>query len=315
MVNNETLKKGKFKMPEGVVRDVLGVTVGAIITAIAIRLFLDPADIVPGGVSGLSMGVERLARRFIPDSVNIGSISLSLMWLKEVLKIEWLNLIFNVPLFIFGAKLLGKKMAILTLLAIVELTLTLRAVPVYEVVADPMLTSIFGGITVGMGLGLVFRYGATTGGTDLAGAIINHKYPNFSIAKGMALVDLFIVVFIGIVQEDVKVSMYSLVAVYFCMKLADMVLDNFGYQKGFFIVSNKPQEIASSLMSDLGRGVTLLKGEGMYSKQDRPVLLCVVSRSQFVRAKKIIQDVDASAFIMVSDMSEVLGEGFKQEKK
>lgn len=315
MVNNETLKKGKFKMPEGIVRDVLGVTVGAIITAIAIRLFLDPADIVPGGVSGLSMGVERLARRFIPDSVNIGSISLSLMWLKEVLKIEWLNLIFNVPLFIFGAKLLGKKMAILTLLAIVELTLTLRAVPVYEVVADPMLTSIFGGITVGMGLGLVFRYGATTGGTDLAGAIINHKYPNFSIAKGMALVDLFIVVFIGIVQEDVTVSMYSLVAVYFCMKLADMVLDNFGYQKGFFIVSNKPQEIASSLMSDLGRGVTLLKGEGMYSKQDRPVLLCVVSRSQFVRAKKIIQDVDASAFIMVSDMSEVLGEGFKQEKK
>lgn len=314
MTNNKAEKKA-FKLPEGIVLEVLGVSVGAVIAAVAIRLFLDPFSIVPGGVSGLSMGVERLARRFIPDAVSIGSASISLLWIKEILKIEWLNLIFNVPLFILGAKLLGKKSAILTLLAIVELTLALMVVPVYKVVDDWMLTSIFGGITVGMGLGIVFRYGATTGGTDLAGAIINHRYPTFSIAKGMALVDLFIVIFIGLVEGKVENSMYSLVAVYFCMKLADMMLDNFGYQKGFFIVSSKPQEIASALMSDLGRGVTLLKGEGMYSKQDRPVLLCVVSRSQFVRAKKVIQEVDEKAFIMVSDMSEVLGEGFKKENK
>lgn len=303
------MAKSKFsKMPLGIISEILGVSIGAIIAAVAIRLFLDPFSIVPGGVSGLSMGVERLAKRFIPDSAMIGSISVSFLWLKEVLKIEWLNLIFNVPLFILGAKLLGKKSAILTLLAIVELTIALAIMPEYKAVDDWMLTSIFGGITVGMGLGLVFRYGATTGGTDLAGAIINNKYPNFSIAKGMALVDLFIVIFIGLVEGKVENSMYSLVAVYFCMKLADMMLDNFGYQKGFFIVSNKPQEIAKSLMTDLGRGVTLLKGEGMYSKQDRPVLLCVVSRSQFVRAKKLIQEVDPNAFIMVSDMSEVLGE-------
>ena len=311
----EISAKKAFKLPQGIVIDVLGVTVGAVIAAVAIRMFLDPFSIVPGGVSGLSMGVERLARRFIPDSAMIGSVSVSFLWVKEVLKIEWLNLIFNVPLFILGARLLGKKMAILTLLAIIELTLVLAFVPEYKAVDDWMLTSIFGGITVGMGLGLVFRYGATTGGTDLAGAIINNKYPTFSIAKGMALVDLFIVVFIGLVEGKVENSMYSLVAVYFCMKLADMMLDNFGYQKGFFIVSNKPQEIANALMSDLGRGVTLLKGEGMYSKQDRPVLLCVVSRSQFIRAKKIIQDVDEKAFIMVSDMSEVLGEGFKKDNK
>jgi len=315
MSTSEKLPTKSFKLSANLILDILGVTVGSVIAAVAIRLFLDPFSIVPGGVSGLSMGVERLARRFIPDSITMGSAQLSLLWVKEILKIEWLNLIFNLPLFIFGAKLLGKKMAVLTLLAIVELTVTLYFVPEYKAVDDWMLTSIFGGITVGMGLGLVFRYGATTGGTDLAGAIINHKYPNFSIAKGMALVDLFIVIFIGLVEGKVEVSMYSLVAVYFCMKLADMMLDSFGYQKGFFIVSNKPQEIAQALMSDLGRGVTLLKGEGMYSKQDRPVLLCVVGRSQFVRAKQVIQGVDASAFIMVSDMSEVLGEGFKQEKK
>lgn len=315
MAKNENVARQGFKISSGIILDILGVTIGAVIAAVAIRLFLDPFSIVPGGVSGLSMGVERLVKRFIPDSAIIGSVEVSFLWLKGILKIEWLNLIFNVPLFILGAKLLGKKAAILTLLAIIELTITLYFVPVYKAVDDWMLTSIFGGITVGMGLGLVFRYGATTGGTDLAGAIINHKYPTFSIAKGMALVDLFIVIFIGAVEGKVEVSMYSLVAVYFCMKLADMMLDSFGYQKGFFIVSNKPQEIASALMKDLGRGVTLLKGEGMYSKQDRSVLLCVVGRSQFVRAKQIIQDVDESSFIMVSDMSEVLGEGFKKEKK
>ena len=315
MPKSENITKSGFKFSSSIILDILGVTIGSVIAAVAIRLFLDPFSIVPGGVSGLSMGVERLAKYFIPDTAMIGSTQISFLWLKEILKIEWLNLIFNIPLFIFGAKLLGKKMAILTLLAIVELTVTLYFVPEYKAVDDWMLTSIFGGITVGMGLGLVFRYGATTGGTDLAGAIINHKYPTFSIAKGMALVDLFIVAFIGLVEGKVEVSMYSLVAVYFCMKLADMMLDSFGYQKGFFIVSNKPQEIAQALMSDLGRGVTLLKGEGMYSKQDRPVLLCVVGRSQFVRAKQVIQNVDDRAFIMVSDMSEVLGEGFKQEKK
>lgn len=303
-----------LKMPKITFSDLLGVTVGSFIAAVAIRLFLDPWDIVPGGVSGLSMGVERLTNKLIYMSFG-DDVPLFFVWVRNILTIQWLNLIFNVPLFIFGAKLLGKKMAILTLLAIVELTIGLAIVPKYELVNDIMLNSIFGGSTVGIGLGLVFRYGATTGGTDLAGAILNHKWPNFSIAKGMALVDLFIVAFIGIVTEKVEVSMYSLIAVYFCMKLADMMLDSFGYQKGFFIVSNKPQEIASALMTDLGRGVTLLKGEGMYSKQDRPVLLCVVSRSQFVRAKKIIQNVDQTAFIMVSDMSEVLGEGFKKEEK
>jgi Uncharacterized conserved protein len=313
MEKNKTLAN-LLKMPKITISDLLGVTVGSFIAAVAIRLFLDPWDIVPGGVSGLSMGVERLTNKLIYMSFG-DNVPLLFVWIKNILTIQWLNLIFNVPLFIFGAKLLGKKMAVLTLLAIIELTIGLAIVPKYELVNDIMLNSIFGGSTVGIGLGLVFRYGATTGGTDLAGAILNHKWPNFSIAKGMALVDLFIVAFIGIVTEKVEVSMYSLIAVYFCMKLADMMLDSFGYQKGFFIVSNKPQEIASALMTDLGRGVTLLKGEGMYSKQDRPVLLCVVSRSQFVRAKKIIQSVDQTAFIMVSDMSEVLGEGFKKEEK
>ena len=313
MEKNKTLAN-LLKMPKITIGDLLGVTVGSFIAAVAIRLFLDPWDIVPGGVSGLSMGVERLTNKLIYMSFG-DNVPLFFVWIKNILTIQWLNLIFNVPLFIFGAKLLGKKMAVLTLLAIIELTIGLAIVPKYELVNDIMLNSIFGGSTVGIGLGLVFRYGATTGGTDLAGAILNHKWPNFSIAKGMALVDLFIVAFIGIVTEKVEVSMYSLIAVYFCMKLADMMLDSFGYQKGFFIVSNKPQEIASALMTDLGRGVTLLKGEGMYSKQDRPVLLCVVSRSQFVRAKKIIQSVDQTAFIMVSDMSEVLGEGFKKEEK
>lgn len=308
----EKSKKIKVKISKDLILDTIGISLGIVIAAVAIRLFFDPFNIVPGGVSGLSMGIERLGKKFLPDYIYIGSVKFYLAWLKNVLTVEWLNLIFNVPLFIAGAKLLGKKSAFFTLLAIIELTIVLNFVPVYKAVNDLMLSSVFGGIIIGIGLGLVFRYGATTGGTDLAGAIINNKYPSLSIAKGMALFDLFIVVFAGIVDEQVETSMYSLISVYFCMKLADMMLDNFGYQKGFFIISSKPQNIAEKLMQDLGRGVTLLKGEGMYSKQERPVLLCVVGRSQFVRAKKIIHEIDESAFIMVTDMSEVLGEGFKK---
>ena len=164
-------------------------------------------------------------------------------------------------------------------------------------------------------MGIVFKRGATTGGTDLAGAIVNKHFPGLSIAKGMAIADFVIVAFAGVVDNNPNTSLYSLIALFFCTKIADMILDGFGYFKGFFIVSSKPAEIGDALMSKLERGVTLLKGEGMYSKQDRPVLLCVVSRAQFVRAKEIITEIDEKAFIMVCDMQEVYGLGFKQKIK
>ncbi len=273
--------------------DLFFVVLGSAFVAISLQFFLIPFTIAPGGVSGFAVAIEKLTG----------------------IRVYITNLIINIPLFILGAKLLGKKSAIYTLISIFVLSGILAVLPQDIILTeDIFLASIFGGVIMGIGLGIVFRAGATTGGTDLAGAIVNNHWQGLSIAKGMAITDFVIVVFAGIVDSNVNTSLYSLISLFFCMKIADTILDGINYFKGFFIVSSNPNEIGKALMDQLGRGVTLLHGEGMYSKQDRPVILCVVSRAQFKRAKEIVVEIDENAFIMVTDMREVYGLGFKKTK-
>lgn len=273
--------------------DAFMVTLGSIIAAFSLQFFLIPWTIAPGGVSGLSVAIEKLTG--VPVYIT--------------------NLIINAPLFILGAKLLGKKAAILTLYSILVLSGTLALFPQNVVFTkDLFLVAIFGGILLGLGLGIVFKAGGTTGGTDLAGAIVHDKWPSLSIAKGMAIADFVIVAFAGVVDKKFETALYSLIALFFCTKIADMILDGFNYFKGFFIITHEPETVGKALMEKLERGVTMLKSSGMYSKQERPMLLCVVSRAQFMRAKDIITEIDPNAFIMVCDMREVFGLGFKMSK-
>ncbi|MEL3904658.1 MAG: YitT family protein [Treponemataceae bacterium] len=267
---------------------------GTIITAAGLYFFLIPTTISPGGVSGISIIINTLTG----------------------FPVKWMNLIINLPLFIFGAKLLGKRCAILTLISTLLLS---TALAWFEIIApngianlsdDMMLAALFGGIVVGLGLGMVFKVGGTTGGTDLAGAMISNRFPTFSIAKAMAVIDLFIVIMSGVVTKKPQTALYSLIAVFFCMRVPDMILDGFDSYKGLMIISCKPDELGMALMNELARGVTILKGAGMYSKQDKPVLLCVVHRVQITKAKEIINRIDEQAFIMVTDMKEVFGNGF-----
>ncbi len=274
--------------------DLFFVVLGSALVAVSLQFFLIPFTIAPGGVSGFAVAIEKLTG----------------------IRVYITNLVINIPLFIFGAKLLGKKSAVYTLISIFVLSGILAVLPQGIIFTeDIFLASVFGGVIMGIGLGIVFRAGATTGGTDLAGAIVNNHWQGLSIAKGMAITDFVIVVFAGIVDSSVNTSLYSLISLFFCMKIADTILDGLTYFKGFFIVSAKPDEIGAALMEKLDRGVTLLHGKGMYSKQDRPVILCVVSRAQFKRAKEIVVEIDDSAFIMVTDMREVYGLGFKNTKK
>ncbi|MBQ7611783.1 MAG: YitT family protein [Spirochaetaceae bacterium] len=267
---------------------------GSLCVASGLYFFLVPTTISPGGVSGLSVVLNRLTG--IP--------------------VYLLNLCINIPLFLFGAKLLGKKCAFLTFEATILLSVFLAIfewttpVDVLNVQSDMTLASIFGGLCVGLGLGLVFKVGGTTGGTDLVGAIINHHFPNLSIAQGMAVIDLVIVVLAGVVTQLPQVALYSLIALFFCMKIPDMILDGFNYYKGFIIITHEPEKTGNALMEELSRGVTILKGAGMYSKQDKPLLLCVVHRAQFTKAKEIINTYDSTSFIMVMNMKEVFGNGF-----
>ncbi|WP_313756125.1 YitT family protein [Tissierella sp.] len=269
------------------------ISVGVFLMSIALDYFLAPNTIAPGGVTGFAVVIEKIVK--VPIYIT--------------------NLAINIPLFIFGAKILGKGTAIKTLYATILLSFFLKILPPIVLTHDLLLSAIFGGVLCGIGLGLVFKFGGTTGGTDLAGAMLNNKIPSLSVTTFMTMIDLFVVVFAGVVGRNIEISLYSIIAMFVIMKVIDMILEGIGYQKGFFIISDNPDKISEKLMMEIGRGVTLLKGKGMYSKEDKDVLLCVVSRSQFANVKDIVKETDPYAFVMVSEMYEVLGEGFTYDKK
>jgi len=269
-----------------------GIALGVFFMAVALNFFLEPNTIAPGGVTGLAIIIKKITG--VPVYIT--------------------NLVINIPLFIIGILTLGKAFGAKTLYATVALSFFLKIVP-YEVVThDLFLSSLFGGVLTGIGLGIVFKFGGTTGGTDLAGAILNKFFPTLSTSGFMMSIDLCVVVIAGIANKKVETSLYSIIALYISVKVIDLVLEGIGYAKGCLIITDKPEEISEALMGDLGRGVTLFKGKGMYTKDEKDVLLCAVNRSQFVRLKEIVGLVDKDAFVMVTEIFEVLGEGFKEIK-
>ena len=267
--------------------------VGVFIMAIGLNYFLAPNTIAPGGVTGFAIVFQRISG--VPIYIT--------------------NLLINIPLFLLGAKALGKSSAIKTLYATLLLSVFLKFLPPIVLTHDLLLSGIFGGVLSGVGLGLVFKFDGTTGGTDLAGAILNRKFPGLSLSTFMMIIDLLVVAFAGIVEKKIEIALYSVIALYVTIKLIDTILEGMGYLKGFYIITDKPDEIAEVLMAELERGVTALRGKGMYTKKDRDVLLCVVPRSQFTRVKDIVQEIDDKAFVMVTEMYEAIGEGFKQVKQ
>ncbi len=268
---------------------------GTFLMAAALVFFLEPNTIAPGGVTGLAI--------IIKQSTGI--------------PIDITNLVINIPLFVAGLIILGKMFGAKTAFGTLSLSLFLRLI--YTVVGennlftdDLLLAAIYGGVILGIGIGLVFRAGGTTGGTDLAGAILNKYFPNISIAKMMTLLDFLIVVLAGVVSMKVETSLYSTISLYIIVKLADFMVDGLSYSKAFFIISNNTEEIGKEIIAQLGRGGTILKAAGMYTGQEKNVILCIVSRNQVLKLKSIVYDIDNTAFIMVTTIHEVLGEGFSE---
>ena len=273
-----------------VVLSMIGIGIGVFLMAMGLAFFLEPNVIAPGGVTGFAIIVKKVSN--IPVYIT--------------------NLAINIPLFIIGVIILGKSFGWKTLYATALLSLFLKIIPTQAVTPDLLLSSIFGGLITGIGLGIVFKLGGTTGGTDLAGSILNKVFPSISISTFMMTIDLLVVAFAGIVDMKVETSLYSIISLFVSIKVIDLILEGIGYLKGFLIITNKPEEISAKIMQDLDRGVTLFKGKGMYTKEEKDVLLCVVSRSQFSTIKEIVNKIDKDAFIMVTEVSEVLGEGFEE---
>jgi len=276
-----------------IVFEYCGLAIGSVIMALALVFFLIPAKIAPGGVSGLAIVLYHLFD----------------------LPVGLLMLLFNIPLFIVGLRLLGKQFGSRTLFSFIVVSLV---TDFYDTVlrldaatTDPLLASIFGGIVLGIGLGVVFRFKGTTGGSDIVGQIIN-KYSNVSVGVGILIVDFFVITFAGLVFRNINLALYGFISLYFSSKVLDLILDGFDYARAFYIISEKQDEIIALITQDMGRGGTEISGSGFYTRKERNVLYTVVTRREVATLRQEIQKIDPRAFIIITNVHEVIGEGFRQ---
>jgi uncharacterized membrane-anchored protein YitT (DUF2179 family) len=223
------------------------------------------------------------------------------------------NLVLNIPIFLIGWKLLGRTSFIYTLIGTVSVSVFLWFIqrhainmPLRE---DLTLAALFAGVFIGVGLGIIFRFGGTTGGVDIIARLV-HKYFGWSMGKTMFLFDACVITFSLIFYLTYREAMYTLVAVFVGARVVDFMQEGAYAARGATIISEKSAEISSIVMKEMDRGVTIFKGQGSFTKQDLDILYCVVAKNELMRLKNIIQQVDPHAFVTVSVVHDVLGEGF-----
>ena len=276
------------------IRRYLGMTIGIAIVAIGINMFFVPNKIAAGGITGLATVLHYLS------GLSVGS----------------LMLIFNVPLFIIGIKILGAKYGLKTLYGAIALAVLVDVFAPYTptLTHDILLNSIYGGLLVGVGMGLVFRFRGNTAGTALAAAIL-HKIFNITVGQALLILDFFVVAFAGIVFKSPELALYAIIAIFVTAKIIDLVQEGPNNSKAFFIMAAEPELLAEGILKEVDRGVTFLQGKGGYTGQDRELLLCVVETSGVTQLKELIYQHDPQAFIIVTDAQEVLGEGFSSKPR
>jgi len=274
-----------------VVREYLFILVGCLLTAMGLDMFLVPNKIAAGGVSGIATIVHYVAH----------------------LPVGIVMLVINVPLFLAGTKKLGMRVGLRSLFGTFALSLFIDFLaPVLPVpTTDPLLASIYGGIIVGIGIGMVFRNKGTTGGTDLAAAIIN-KYMKMSVGVVLFVVDASVILAAGVVFKSAELALYALLTVFLTARVIDIVQEGFGYAKAAIIISQKPEEVAQSIMQKMDRGATALHGRGLYTGVERDVILSVVTRAEISNLKELVHTIDPQAFVILTDVHEVMGEGFRR---
>ncbi len=278
------------------------IVVGAFILASGFVFFVDPHRIVPGGVYGIGIIVSHLTRGGI------------LPWAPDGIPIGVTGLILNIPLTIIGIKLLGPRFGVKTVIGFFLASLFIDGLHFlrgYEpLVDDALLSTIFGGVLIGFGLGLVFRSKATSGGSDIV-AMILAKYTRLPVGQLLIYVDSVIVLLALLAFGDWKIPLYSWVVIFISGKVIDITLEGISYDKALVIFSNEYELIRSKLIDDIGRTGTLFKATGMYENRERQVIFTTVNRREAHILKDYISEIDPNAFIIIVDATEILGEGFK----
>ncbi len=272
------------------------IALGTAITAFAITAFIVPNKIAAGGISGLSSIIYNVT---------------------QILPVGTLVLIFNIPLFILSMIFCGKSFGVNTIISTLMLSgfLTLyEKIPSIQngLVHDVVLATLFGGAIMGLGMGIVFAAGTSTGGTDIIAKLLQLIMRHVSMGTFILLLDAAIITTAIIVFRDIEIGLYSALTLFIQTRVIDTILEGISFAKMIFIVSSKPQEIADVIMK-IPRGVTGLKGVGMFTGEDKTILMCTVKRQQIPKIKDIIKSIDENAFLIIGDVREVMGEGFTRE--
>jgi len=276
--------------------DYLLIVIGAFILAAGYVLFINPYLIVPGGVYGIGIVVHYL----IPQ-IPVGLFGLAM----------------NIPLTLIGIRIIGPKFGFKTIFGMILASVFMDTLTFFVGENDPLflgndllLSSIFGGIVIGFGLGLIFKSRATSGGTDIV-AMILEKYTKMPIGQLLMMVDSVVVLIGLVVFKDWKIPLYSWIVIFITGKVIDVTIAGINYHKAVFIVSEKHELIRLFIINNLDRGGTYFKSEGMFSGQPKNVIFTVISRRELGTLQTMIHQIDPKAFLTVMDTSEILGEGFK----
>lgn len=274
--------------------DFLTIFVGSTIVAFGTQYIFDPAGLVTGGVSGLAIAIKFLTGTYTPYEVPL--------WLS--------NLVLNIPIFLFALKTDGIRSIFRTGIGWLIMTVELYLFPVVHTQPQNLLlVAVYGGIAYGLGTGLLLSARATTGGTDMLGNSLHKYFRQYSMGRIIQILDGAVVV-LGAVVFNLEHTLYAIISVYIMGKVTDYVLGRGKSAKIALIISNCNEQIAGDILVEMDRGVTGLKGKGMYSGEDRTILVCICSNKDIVLMKEIVRKYDPKAFFVVGSVNEAMGEGF-----
>ena len=277
--------------------DILAAVFGSAFVAIGVALFTAPNNIAPGGVSGLATAVASL----LNNKVTIGILSL----------------IFNIPIVIMGLKKLGLRPIITTLLATVLLSVFIDLAGMISkgYTNNTLMAAVAGGVFCGIGTGILFIRGSSTGGTDLLSLVLKVYFPNMEVGRILLIVDGLVVLFAVIIFHDIEVALYSVVTIFVSSRVVDAIVQGIDYAKVVYVITEKGEELSRVLIEKTDRSTTIIPAQGGYTGRDKSVLMIVVRRNEFYQTLGIIKEVDRAAFIIATSATEVHGEGFKPIEK
>lgn len=273
--------------------DYLGIIAGVSLVALGLVWLQIPNKIAAGGVSGMAIIIYHI-------------------WYWPV---AWTMLMLNLPLFLACLWVFGPRYGAKTLFGAVFISIMVEfwqsVIELAPLTTNYLLASIYGGVIAGLGMGIAFRSRGNTGGTDLAAQLLN-RFTGIPVGQGLLLFDGAIIILAGIVFRSVEMSLYAMITLFVSSKALDAVLEGLDYAKAAFIISENPAAIGEKILIELKRGATGLLGRGLYSTTQKEVILCVISRAEVIKLKELVRRIDPRAFIIITDVHEVLGEGFKE---